>query len=324
VPDDDTIVLRRPPLAPPPRIRSWRPRFLAIGGLCAVAIASGTWSLWPRALPEAPPPPLPRAETAAVPIVVASEAAIAAHVGGKETIFRLAENPRILIIDYPSMNEQARALDRVAAFVEKAALPRDRVLDNAALAAAVANAGGGAEGFYNGHDYDTRDLTRFFVQAGQDGIALNGQEQRVRALLRQEGLLEAGTLGAVLSVPQANPEGVDPLTRRVILRHELSHGEFFVNPDYAAFVRRAWEEILSPAQQAGFTHFLQALGYDMANHDLVVNEMQAFLLFTPDTAYFSAPMIQASAAELAELQARFLAGMPACWLRDLATTKLPP
>jgi hypothetical protein len=47
------------------------------------------------------------------------------------------------------------------------------------------------------------------------------------------------------------------------------------------------------------------------------NEMQAYLMFTRDPLFFTPGMAGLTPARLAELQSRFLAGMPAGWLRNV-------
>ncbi len=254
---------------------------------------------------------------------MASEIEIAAHTASRTTVFRFAANPRILVIDYASLREQGQTLNRIAAFFEKAGLPHDRVLDTAALNTAIAQAGETVESYYYGHDYGVRDLAQFFAAADRDGIRLGEDEERLRVLLHQEALADGARPGAVISLSQTSPDGVDAFTRRVILRHELSHGEFFTNPAYADFVRRFWADALSPDQRAAFRRFLGRLGYDPGIEELMLNEMQAFLMFTPDQRYFTPGWIGAGPAELAALRRRFLATMPTGWLRDTAGAPLP-
>ena len=47
------------------------------------------------------------------------------------------------------------------------------------------------------------------------------------------------------------------------------------------------------------------------------NEMQAYLMFTRDPLFFTPAMAELTPDRLAELQARFLAGMPPGWLHDV-------
>ena len=254
---------------------------------------------------------------------LASEAEIAAHTASRTAAFRFAANPRILVIDYASLREQGLTLNRIAAFVEKAGLPHDRVLDTAALDAAITRSGETVESYYYGHDYGSHDLAQFFALADRDSIRLGEDEERLRALLHQQALIDATRPGAVISLPQPSADGVDAFTRRVILRHELSHGEFFSNPVYADFVRRFWSDVLTQEQRAAFRHFLGRLNYDTGNEELMLNEMQAFLMFTPDERYFTPGWIGADPAGVAELRRRFLATMPPGWLRDTAAAPLP-
>ncbi len=292
---------------------------LAAGLGILLVTLSGWWLSSQVASPGRPAPP----DRPSLAVTTASEAEIAAHTDTRTTVFRFAANPRILVIDYASLREQGLSLNRIAALVEKAGPPHDRVLNTAALDAAIAQAGETIESYYYGHDYGARDLAQFFALADRDRIPLDDDEERLRVLLRQEALFDGARPGAVISLVQTSPDGVDNFTRRVILRHELSHGEFFTNPAYADFVRRFWADVLSPAQRAAFRRFLGGLGYDAAIEELMLNEMQAFLMFTPDERYFTPGWIGAGPTELAELRRRFLATMPAGWLRDTAIAPLP-
>src|SRR5690242_14202724 len=76
------------------------------------------------------PPPAP-----AFAIEAASEDTIRDHVATGLSIFRFAENPRILVLDFASLRDQGRMLNRVAALEEKSELPHDRVLSDTELAA---------------------------------------------------------------------------------------------------------------------------------------------------------------------------------------------
>ncbi len=308
VPDNhDTVILRR--AARVPR----RPLVILLAGLGVLLVALTGWYLTIPVRPDRP----------ALAVNLATEAEIAAHTATHTTVFRFAANPRILVIDYATLREQGQTLNRIAAFVEKAGLPHDRVLDTTALDAAIRQSGETTESYYYGHDYGSHDLTMFFALADRDSIRLGEDEERLRALLHQQALFDGTQPGAVISLPQTTPDGIDAFTRRVILRHELGHGEFFSNPVYADFVRRFWSEALSVEQRTAFRHFLGGLNYDTANEELMLNEMQAFLMFTPDERYFTAGWIAAKPAELAALRRRFLATMPPGWLRNTAGTPLP-
>src|SRR5262249_34614714 len=150
-----------------------------------------------------------------------------------------------------------RTLNRMAAFVEKAKQPHDRPLTDQELDAAVHAGGSTVETYYFGHDYAAASLAQFFALADSMHITVDPQEETLRALLRQEGLLMPGVAAALISVPAV---GSDPLitgaARRAILRHELSHGEFFSNPDYAEYVRRFWMTELTAEERDSVRGFL--------------------------------------------------------------------
>ncbi len=323
-PDSDDTVR----VSPAPRRRLGG---LAAGGAIAalLAVAIGGWLLWP--VPSAPPNV--SAPTASVPVAsekpatagrqafpieIATEQQIRDHAPTALTVFRFGDNPRILVLDFASLHDQGRMLNRVAALVEKVGLPRDRVLTDSQLDAAIRSQGDTIETFYYGHDYDADSLVRFFALADRDQIELYPEEEELRALLHQEGWFAPGVSAALISLPAA---GADPkvthAARAAILRHELSHGEFFSNPVYAEYVHDFWLTALTGAERAAFRGFLAKDEYDTGNEELMFNEMQAYLMFTRDPLFFTADLAGLTPARLAELQSRFLAGMPAGWLRDI-------
>ncbi|WP_160000723.1 hypothetical protein [Roseomonas sp. 18066] len=251
-------------------------------------------------LDHAPPPRAAGAPRAAPPLL--REAEIAAHRPQRPTLLRLVENPRIFVLDFPDLASQGAALNRIAALVEKAATPRDRVLTEAELAAVLARSGERADSYYYGHDYRGADLARFFALAARDGIALNASEQWVAGQLAAARHAEPSGEIALISI--VAPGGaVDEAARRTTLRHEIGHGHDFTLPFYAAHVRRVWAERLAESERAGFRAFLAREGYDTRNADLMAGEMQAYLLFTPDARFFDPRMAGLTAPQAENLRA---------------------
>ena len=297
--------------------RPTRARFglwaLALAGGLAIA---GAFALIPRhSPPAAHPAPAPtfQAGTAGVEDgpPAASEAAILAAPANAPHVYRLAGNPAVLVILFPSLHSQAVALNRVGALVEKSGTPRDRVLDDAGLAAALLAGHEDFDTYYYGHDYRAADLRRFFALVDRDGIALQPEEVAIHDLLAQCHLLQADAPGALISVPplSADPP-VDAAARAAILHHEVSHGRYFTDPAYAAYTARFWQQAMTPRQRTAMRAFLARGGYDAANEDLMRNEMQAYLVFTDDPRFFQPEAAGLSEAERGGLRARFLAGMP--------------
>lgn len=330
--DDATIKLpRKRPYGRP----ADRPLIPAGGGIPAVfrlvvlifmmLIGVAGWFVMREKAPEVysgPSTPVPAAPSIAV--ILADEAEILANVADRTVVFRLAANRRVLVLDFASLREQGLMLNRAAAMVEKVGLPRDRVLRDEELDAAIAAAGDTVETYYFGHDYQASDLARFFSAADRDKIALRPQEEWLRSLLSQEGMLVEEARGAVLSIPRVGSgEGVDAGLRATILRHELSHAEFFTNPAYAAYSRCFWHDGLDEAGRAAFRRYLTAQNYDTTLEDLIINEMQAYLMHTTDPRLFNAASLGVAVEVMDRWQAEFLLGMPNGWLRDACIAALP-
>jgi hypothetical protein len=257
-------------------------------------------------------------------ITAADEATILAARPATVEVFRFQDAPRVLVLSFPSLHEQGRMFDRIGAFAEKTGLPRDRVLDETDLQAAIRLAGDTEDTYYYGHDYRAADMARFFALADRDGIVLHPEEEMLRRLLTQEGMLVPGANGAVISIPpnSATPP-IDEAARATILHHELSHGAYFTDPAYAAYARNFWQTVLTEAERANFRRFLGGEGYDATNEDLMLNEAQAYLIHTPDRRYFRPELVGLSEPEAARLRQIFLGGMPAAWLNDTVPAHSP-
>jgi hypothetical protein len=338
--DDDTIRTIRG-LPQRPRVGS-HVGLLAGLGLLLGALGAGFWfwqantpAIMAPTAPVAPPPlasvqalpaaPVAQAVVAVPPSIqpqVAIDTATVEQIGLHETadvsVFRLQENPAILVLDFDSLAAQGRMLDRPAALLEKAGLPRDRILSVDELREAVRTGGDTPDGFYFGHDYSVASLAAFFNVADRDRVVLRPEEQMLRRLLSQEGWLVPGTRAGVISVPRAHPEGkVTPTIRSAILTHELSHGEYFTKPGYAEYVHRFWLASLTPREREGVRSFLAIQAYDVANEELLENEMQAYLMFTTDPRFFAPRRAGLTVERRGEIRALFLQGMPDGWLRDV-------
>jgi hypothetical protein len=247
---------------------------------------------------------------------LANEATILAAQAADLLLFRYRNAPAILVLSFPSLAEQGDMLDRVAALVEKAGLPRNHVLADAELDAAIRQAGDTRATYYTGHDYRAADIARFFAIADRDGIALNVQEVRLRALLKQAGWLTPNAVGALISIPPLNTaEQIDATARATILHHELSHGVYFTDLAYADYARNFWLTTMNDTQRAGFRRFLGNEGYDTTNEDLMLNEAQAFLIHTSDPRYFLPERAGLTPPEATLLRVAFIRGMPDGWLK---------
>ena len=241
-------------------------------------------------------------------------------------VSRLAGNPAVMIIEFPDLSEQGDALNRVAALVEKAGAPRDRLLDDAALQALMARSGDNKQTFYQGHNYSADNLARFFNLARTQRIRLNAQEERIaelllqaRMLVLQDGRYAAQGVQALIGFPATQPddprtpmeEGIDDVRRESILRHELSHGAYLTDAAYREHCRRYWRRELGDADRRRFRRFLAARQYDASIEELMIDETQAFLAHTPDERAFDARSLGVGERRLQELRARFRDGLAA-------------
>lgn len=263
--------------------------------------------------------PLPPSPASALPALASFDQLIETLPGGLR-VFRWDHSPWVFVFIYPDLAMQARTLNRIAAFVEKAHAPRDRVLADAELSATIRASGETEQTYYVGHDYTAAALAAFFNAVPRSDVRLNPQEQDLRSRLLQWGFFtepEPGRLVAqppervLLSVaPEDSPQLSAP-DRRLkwasVLRHELSHAEFFVNPAYRDYCLRAWQTLPDPQRQI-FTEEFARLGYDTANTLLLANEFQAFL-WEPLVGFVMDVKLKKQNSSLALLRADFLANL---------------
>ncbi len=314
--DDDTVRLPRT-IA---RRRQSRRKLLLVAAIVAVVAILGLAGLWVF-LPAPVPAVAPQAATPAIPIRTADEVAIRDNRSTGLDVFRFAQNPAILVLDFASLSRQGAMLNRIAAMAEKVGEPHDHPLNDAYLDHAIRAGGDTPETYYYGHDYGVPELTRFFAAADAQGLALTPDEEWMRQLLKQEGFFEPGATGALITIPaQGAAADIDATTRAAILHHELSHGEYFSKPAYAAYVRHFFGDMLNEAERGAFVRFLTSENYDPKLTDLLANETQAYLLFTPDPRLFAPSMVGMTDSQVAELRQRFRSQMPPGWLRDTIPT----
>jgi hypothetical protein len=241
-------------------------------------------------------------------------------------VFRFEPDPNVVVLDFPTLREQGQMLNRVAALVEKAGAPRDRVLTDSELAAAIRASGATPDTYYYGHDYRAADLVRFFRLMALDHVRPNPEERRLRALLAQLRWFAAGAVGAIITLPGPGvAPGLDPAGRATILEHELAHGAYFTIPAYDVYAQHFFHDDLKPAERELFRRFLASEGYDTGISDLVINETQAYLLFTADPRFFNAGVLGMAPARLQDLRRIFWQHIPVAWLkRSVAEPALAP
>lgn len=244
-------------------------------------------------------------------------------------VWRYADNPKIFVFDFPGLALQGRTFNRVTQLSEQQiSEPYPRVLTTDELTKYIEALRRTQADFAFGHDILVAELVQFFNLALRDKVDLYPEEIGLRDFLVEQGLIrewrgfyQAMEPGAVvLSIPQPQEkQAAEPRitggARTAILLHEMAHGEYYTSPYYASYCKRFWSETLTDNQREAFKKFLSKYNYSVAGEDLLVNEMQAYLMFTPDQASFNARKLGVSDAELAAMREAFRKGKP--------PTKLP-
>jgi hypothetical protein len=267
------------------------------------------------------PPPGPIPAIGDIAIQSLTEAQIRDNVPTSLSIFRLAANPNIIVLDFASLHDQGLMLNRLGAFAEKVGLPHDRLLSDAELDKAIRKGGDTPDTFYYGHDYSAATIAHFFALADRDHVRLNSEEEKLHQLMQREGWLVKGKVAGLISIPRVGSDArVTPDARATILHHELSHGQFFSDPAYVAYTHHFWLDMLSPAERTGMRRYLAQEQYDPNLQELMENEAQAYIVFTYNPLFFAPAMVGMTEARRAELHAMFLRDVPATWMRD----SLPP
>ncbi len=243
---------------------------------------------------------------------------------GALAVWQISDNPNIYVFDFPGLENQGRSFNRITQFTEQQSTePYPKVLGNRELASYIAAARRTTADFAFGHDVLVSELVQFFNYALRDKIELNPEEITLRDFLVEQGLVRLwrGFYQAMkpdvvlLAVPQtqarkANEPMVSDGARYAILLHELAHAEYYTNPHYAKFCQRYWYETLTEDQRELFKRFLANFNYSVNNEELLINEMQAYLMFTPDPKSFSARKLGVSEEVLQSMRGAFRRGSP--------------
>lgn len=241
-------------------------------------------------------------------------------------VHRYSGNADLLVLDIPTLAEQSRMFNRVVALIERIGAPRDRVMTNEELAEFIRKIGQTELTFAYGNDFRVSELVVFYNLADHGRVELNDEEMRLRRFLLEENLVKSpygflqvnGKDRVILSLPQVQVQNVaegkslriTERARETILRHELSHGEYYANPQYADYCRRFWYTVLGDGERQIFRKFLGARSYDTRNEEMMINESQAYLMHTPDPAAFNPQRSGFTQAQIDRMRQQFLEGRP--------------
>lgn len=237
--------------------------------------------------------------------------------------WRYGPNRDVIILDMPGLELLGRTFNRATQLKEQQySEPYPRVLTSDELTKYIGASNKTFATFAGGHDLRVSDLVQFFNLADRDKVELFPEEYALRDFFFEQGLMKEwrgvylsqkpNTI--ILAIPQVQDRGSEPAVtrnaRHAILLHELSHAEFYGNASYNRYCRTFWADVMTEAQKEAFRKFLASMRYSVENQDLLINEMQAYLMFTPDTGSFSAARLGISESELAALRDAFVKGRP--------------
>lgn len=247
---------------------------------------------------------------------------------GAFCIWKYSGNSNVYVFDFPELRRQGQAFNRAMQLTEQYNEAYKRVLGADEMSKYLNAIRRNQANFAFGHDFLVSELVLFFNLANRDKIVLLPEEVKVREFLVAQGMMEEwrGFYRAlmpdvvILSIPQVqerhdNEPRINELARRAIFTHEIAHAEFYTNPYYADYCRKFWTEKLSEAQRGVFQRFLSNYNYSINQQELLINEMQAYLMFTPDPNSISAARLGIEETEWEGMKTLFRQGRP--------PTKLP-
>lgn len=289
-----------------------------------------------RSFPAAPsvpqelPPPVRETAPAANELPLGSrgvkrlsKSEILAAVTDRFTAYFLRSNPRTLVLDFPTIREQARMFGRVIMFVERGGAPKTKVMTVPEVQKWLTQNSERLESLTMGNNFRAGELARFFNTARLQGEPLTVDETRLYNWSLEMQVLRDEELGVsvvepelvLISFPQVSLVpgcascGITPALRNVILEHELSHARYATDTAYQNYVVWFWSQAMNAVARTKFTQFLRKRGYDTNIPELLANEMQAFLMHTPDAAVFGAAQLGMTDSELNDLRESFKAGL---------------
>ena len=242
---------------------------------------------------------------------------------GEFLVWNYDGNSNVYIFDFPSLQQQGQTFNRAMQLTEQYNEAYKRVMRMDEMAKYLRAIRRNQANFAYGHDFLVSELVLFFDLASRDKIELTAEEAKLRDFMVEQGMMEMwrGFYRAkkpdvvILSIPQVqekhdNEPRVTELARRAIFTHELAHAEYYSNPYYSDYCRKFWYEKLSDAQRALFQKFLANYNYSINQQELLINEMQAYLMFTPDPNSFSAAKLGIEDKDLDAMRALFKQGRP--------------
>ena len=205
------------------------------------------------------------------------------------SLYRWDADPRVFLLHFASAAAQRDAMGRASMFLED--------LDSrGTLVDRVPSGQRGGVANYSGHNMRVGDLCRFLNLAKRTGSGLNDAEQSLAARLlgadairtdKASGEYVSG-LGGVSASKFSSGKGgglviaavagsSDAGETRDAVLHEAMHMVFYGDDAFARSCRTFWEDEVDALEKRAWMDFLRDLRYDVADDELVVNELQAYM-----------------------------------------------
>lgn len=83
------------------------------------------------------------------------------------------------------------------------------------------------------------------------------------------------------------------------------------------YCRHFWRNVMSEEQRTAFRKFLSSSSYNPDNEEMMINETQAYLLYTPDPRAFNPRLVGLRDKEIELLRSRFFSDFPDAPLAEL-------
>lgn len=258
-----------------------------------------------------------------LPAVVRAEyTEILTNKTARAMVFAYQGKNNVTVIDFPSLAEQGRMFNRIVVLLERTDSQHRKVLNDEELGQFIQSIGRTEKTLAFGNNFVVAQLVIFFNYAELNQIQLNTEELALRQHLLNRNLMRSRHKfyqsvvpdAVILSIPQKTAENETPsvtdLARRTILSHEISHGEYSTNPMYREFCRNFWHSVMTEEQRTAFRTFLSNSSYNPKDEELMINETQAYLMYTPDPRAFSPQKVGLSELDIADLRRKFMEGFP--------------
>lgn len=190
-------------------------------------------------------------------------------------VFEWDRYPGVLFFDIRNYDIQDKFFSRMAFFVEKEG-HKGKILSNQELF--------GKHG-YNAHDYRPDSMADFFNAADDQNFILNDEEEILRKILLENGLLViennrmAPGKGALVSISQESPEYL----RRQLLAHEGYHIIYFNDENFRNYVSAVYYTMEQNSLNFLIDYFKSqsSLNYDTNDDYLMKNEFMAYIMQQP-------------------------------------------